>query len=60
MTGSGCFKETHRPLQVDSWNNDGTTQMYDSKSSFETKIRLKYKYMSVTQYRHSEWLPVLF
>ena len=44
MTGSGCFKETHRPLQVDSWNNDGTTQMYDSKSSIEIKIQIYVSY----------------
>ena len=30
-----------RSLQVASWNNDGTTQMYSCKSYFEIKIHLK-------------------
>ena len=29
------------PLQVASWNNDGTTQMYGSKFSCEITMRLK-------------------
>ena len=46
MTTSACLKETQylensTSLQVGSWNNDGTTQMYGCKYYFEIKIRLK-------------------
>ena len=45
MTASACLKETQSLentclLQMTSWNNDGTTQMYGSKCSFEITIHL--------------------
>ena len=33
--------ENPRSLQAASWNNDGTTQMYGCKCSFEITIPLK-------------------
>ena len=43
MTASACFKETQYTisLQVASWNNDSTTQMYGCKCSFEIATHLK-------------------
>ena len=45
-TASACLKkqstlENTRSLQVASSKNDGTTQMYGCKCSFEIKIHLK-------------------
>ena len=37
MTASACLKENTRLLQVASWNNDGTTQMYGCECYFEIK-----------------------
>ena len=37
---------TQSSLQKDPWNNDGTTQIYGCKCSFEIKIRFKSKYLT--------------
>ena len=45
--------ENTRSLQVTSWNNDGTTQMFRCKCSFELTIGLKQKCLSITLYVHN-------
>ena len=40
-------------LQVASWNNGGTTQMYGCMCFFEVTRRLKYKYLLNTLYIHN-------
>ena len=52
--------EKTRSLQVACWNNDGTSQIYGCKCSFEIKICFKYKYLSNTLYICNLWLHVLF
>ena len=42
--------ENTRSLGKTSWNNDGTTQIYGCKCSFEITISLKWKYLSNTLY----------
>ena len=42
MTGSACFIKMTASLQVASWNNGRTSQIYERKCSFEITIRLKY------------------
>ena len=52
--------ENTRSLQVASWNNDGTIQIYGCKCSFEITICLKQKYLSHTLYIIHSWLQMLF
>ena len=47
-------------LQVVSWNNDGTTQMYRCKCSFEITIQIKKKHVSSSLHIRISWFQVLF